>query len=186
MRATAFMMVAFARPSMVGAILPSSRYLARSMAAAADGAEFLVELGAGTGAITEALRERHPAVQTVAVEMQEALAAHLHQRFPTIEVRTEPAHLVLADLLQGPAGTVVVSSLPFRSLPPRWREGTSVAIEEFLLAQPGRRLVQYTYQPRAPFDLSHADALRWRREAVVWRNLPPAWVWTLSAVEPAA
>ena len=174
------MMVAFARPAMVGAILPSSRYLAGLMARAADGAELLIELGAGTGAITEGLRERHPLVSTIVVELQPELARHLRERFPGIEVRAEPAHAVLADHQAGPPGAVVVSSLPFRSLPSPWRERTSLAIEHFLLAHPRRRLVQYTYQPRVPpFELTHLSALRWRRVGMVWRNAPPAWVWEL-------
>ncbi len=173
------MMVAVARPSMVGAILPSSRFLARAMAEAADGAEFLVELGAGTGAITEALQERHPRTPTVAVEMEAVLAKHLHRRFPAVDVRAAPAHRVLAELHEGTERTTIVSSLPFRSLPARWRETTSHAIEHFLLAHPERRMVQYTYQPLVPFKLRAKQALQWRRVELIWRNMPPAWVWTL-------
>ena len=79
LRAAAFMLVAAARPSTVGAILPSSRHLADAMARAARGAEHLVELGAGTGAITEALCEQHPDVPTQAVEMDPLLAQHLRE-----------------------------------------------------------------------------------------------------------
>ena len=53
-----------------------------------------------------------------------------------------------------------------------------MAIESFLLADPQRRLVQYTYQPRAPFEPG-ANGLRWKHVATVWRNAPPAGVWTL-------
>jgi phospholipid N-methyltransferase len=180
MRSAAFMMIAFARPSTVGAVLPSSRHLALAMARAADGAERLVELGAGTGAITEALCERHPGVPTIAVEMEPVLAKHLALRFPQLAVRSAAAHEVLRGLPEGPPATVLVSSLPFRSLPLRWRLRSSQAIERFLLGDPARRLVQYTYQPRAPFDLQHRDALHWRKLALVWRNAPPAWVWELS------
>ena len=130
--------------------------------------------------ITEGLRERHPQVPTVVVELQPELARHLRERFPGAEVRAEPAHAVLADHEAGTAGAVVVSSLPFRSLPSPWRERTSLAIEHFLLAHPQRRMVQYTYQPRVPpFELTHGSALRWRRVGMVWRNAPPAWVWEL-------
>lgn len=183
MRSAAFMLAAAARPSMVGAVLPSSRYLARAMAAAADGASRLIELGAGTGAITEALAERHLGVPMVVVERELRLARHLHRRFPEAEVHAASAHTVL-DALDGDVpGAVVVSSLPFRSLPDPWRQTTIESVERYLLAAPGRRLIQYTYQPRAPFVLSasRAGALRWQREAIVWRNLPPAGVWTLTA-----
>jgi phosphatidylethanolamine/phosphatidyl-N-methylethanolamine N-methyltransferase len=173
------MMLAFARPAMVGALLPSSRGLARAMARAAEGAELIVELGAGTGAITAALCEQHPRTPTIAVELQAALAEHLAARYPQVDVRCAPAHSVLRGLEAAVPRVVLVSSLPFRSLPLRWRAPTSLAIERFLLADARRHLVQYTYQPRAPFDLRHADALRWHQYGVVWRNAPPAWVWVL-------
>jgi phosphatidylethanolamine/phosphatidyl-N-methylethanolamine N-methyltransferase len=185
MRATAFMMLAFAKPSMVGALLPSSRGLARAMAREADGAELVIELGAGTGAITEALRQREPQRPMVAVELQPELAEHLATRFPDVDVRAEPAHKVLRGLQAAKPRVVVVSSLPFRSLPRRWRDSSSLAIEHYLLADARRHLVQYTYQPRAPFDLQHSDRLGWHKRRIVWRNAPPAWVWVLQN-HPAA
>ena len=69
-RTAAFLMVAVTNPALVGAVVPSSRRLAAAMAEAASGAGLLIDLGAGTGAITAALRERHPDVPLVAVEMQ--------------------------------------------------------------------------------------------------------------------
>jgi phospholipid N-methyltransferase len=183
-RAAAFMAVAFARPSTVGAILPSSRHLAAAMARAAHGAQRLIELGAGTGAITQALCEQHPNVPTLAVEMEGELAEHLRQRFPRVEVRAAAAHEVLRKLRR-PECIALVSSLPFRSLPARLRLRTSLAIERFLIEHPHCRLVQYTYLPRAPFDLRLRSTLRWRRVATVWRNVPPAWIWELRAeMEP--
>jgi phosphatidylethanolamine/phosphatidyl-N-methylethanolamine N-methyltransferase len=179
-RSTAFIAAAVARPNTVGAVWPSSRHLADAMARAASGAQRLIELGAGTGAITEALCEQHPDVPTLAVEMQDELADHLRQRFPRIEVRAAAAHEVLRDQRRG-GPTALVSSLPFRSLPMRLRLRSSLAIERFLLAHPARRLVQYTYLPRAPFDLRLGTSLRWRRLEAVWRNVPPAWVWELRA-----
>ena len=179
-RSTAFITAAVAQPSTVGAIWPSSRHLADAMARAAGGAQRLIELGAGTGAITQALCEQHPDVPTLAVEMQSELARHLRQRFPRIEVRAAAAHEVLRDTHR-PGRTALVSSLPFRSLPMRLRLRSSLAIERFLMAHPARRLVQYTYLPRVPFDLRLDSSLRWRRLEAVWRNVPPAWVWELSA-----
>lgn len=174
------MLAAVKGPSTVGAIAPSSRHLADAMARAAAGAPRLIELGAGTGAITAALCRQHAQVPTLAVEMNDVLARHLRHRFPRIEVRAAAAHVVLRDVqLAGP--TALVSSLPFRSLRPTLRARTSRAIERFLLAAPQRRLVQYTYLPRPPFVLRPSAALRWRCVESVWRNVPPAWVWVLSA-----
>jgi phosphatidylethanolamine/phosphatidyl-N-methylethanolamine N-methyltransferase len=180
LRATVFMLVAVARPSTVGAIMPSSRHLAAAMARAAQGAARLVELGAGTGAITAALREQHPGVPTLAVELDRRLADQLQERFPGISVCAAPAHAVLAALPDSAAPVALVSSIPFRSLPLRLRLRSSLAIERFLLGHPQHRLVQYTYLPQVPFDLRN-DGLRWRRIEWVWRNVPPACVWELQA-----
>jgi len=177
----AFLFLALCRPSTVGAVLPSSRRLAETMAGAASGCRCLIELGAGTGAITAALHHRHPQVPLLAVELEPLLARQLHARFPTIEVRAAAAHEVLREAAGLPGDTVLVSSLPFRSLPPRLRLRSSLAIERFLNAGPGRRLVQYSYLPREPFALRGPGTLRWRRLAAVWGNAPPAWVWELSA-----
>ena len=178
--AAAFLALALVRRGTVGAVLPSSQRLAEAMARAADGCSALLELGAGTGAITAALRRRHPQVPLLAVEMEPALARHLRQRFPEVEVREAPAHQVLAQAADGPPGLVLVSSLPFRSLPPELRLRSSLAIEALLHARPGCRLVQYSYLPREPFALQ-SPGLRWRRLCAVWGNAPPAWVWELSA-----
>jgi phosphatidylethanolamine/phosphatidyl-N-methylethanolamine N-methyltransferase len=176
----AFMMLALSRPSTVGAILPSSRRLADTMSRAAHGAQHLIELGAGTGAITAALRRRHPDVPLLAVELEPRLARQLRERFPMVEVRAAPADRVLREAAGLPGETVLVSSLPFRSLPLRLRLRSSLAIERFLLQHPGRRLLQYSYLPREPFALCHAgQQLRWRRLGAVWGNTPPAWVWEL-------
>ena len=180
----AFIAMALSRPSTVGAVLPSSRRLANTMARAAAGADELIELGAGTGAITAALCRRHPGVPLLAVEMAPRLARHLRERFASITVQEAPAHEVLAGLVGRRGATVLVSSLPFRSLPPALRRRSSLAIEAFLLEHPASRLVQYTYLPWQPFRLQHGSRLRWRRVAAVWGNTPPAWVWELGAAGP--
>jgi phosphatidylethanolamine/phosphatidyl-N-methylethanolamine N-methyltransferase len=146
-----FLRHALRRPTAFGSLLPSSRHLAQAMTAQTRGAQLLVELGAGTGAVTRALRLHHPDVPLVAVEAQPHLARHLRERFAGVDVRAQWAHEV-------------------RSLC------------RFLSVDPLRRLVQYTYQPRPPFDLPHsADSrgLRWRRVKTIWRNAPPAGVWVL-------
>lgn len=174
------MMVAFTNPALVGAVCPSSRWLAAAMAHAARGAQLLVELGAGTGAITEALVAQHPAVPLVAVELQPGLADLLQQRFASIEVRCASAHDVLLELhLHAPPQTVLVSSLPFQSLPAPWRESTVQAIASFLRADAQRRLVQYTYGRKAPFELPSSCNLHWTPAGRVWRNAPPANLWSL-------
>jgi phosphatidylethanolamine/phosphatidyl-N-methylethanolamine N-methyltransferase len=182
---TAFMIAALSRPGTVGAIVPSSRRLADAMARAAGGSQQLIELGAGTGAITAALCRIHLDVPLTAVELDPRLAQLLRERFPMIEVRAAAAHEVLCEPQRGSGAAVLVSSLPFRSLPPGLRNRSSVAIERFLIERPASRLVQFTHLPWEPFHLRFGASLRWRRLASVWRNMPPASIWELSASNSA-
>jgi phospholipid N-methyltransferase len=154
--------------------------LADAMARAAAGSQRLIELGSGTGTITAALSRCHPDIPILAVELDLGLAQYLRERFPMIEVRAAAAHEVLCEPQCGSTAVVLVSSLPFRSLPPRLRIRSSMAIERFLIERPASRLVQYTYLPWEPFHLRFGESLRWRRLELVWRNAPPAWVWELS------
>ncbi len=178
-----FLRQALQSPATSGAILPSSPMLARAMARHAHEADLLVELGAGTGAVTQDLRESYPDVPLIAVEAQVEMAAHLSETFPGLDLRIQWAHELLDAMCESaPSRTVLVSSLPFRSLPPEVREITVASVCRFLSTDRERRLVQYTYQPRPPFDLpSSADAvgLQWAKVSMVWRNAPPAGVWVL-------
>ncbi len=163
-------------PALTGAVAPSSRYLASAMVRATGEVRHVVELGAGTGPVTKEIRRRLPDASLVAVEMRSGLAQQLRNDFSGLDVRQGLAHEILDGLVY-PNPAAVVSSLPFRSLPQEMREVTVDSIERFLRRVPGSRLVQFTYQPRAPFDAS-AD-FRWHKTCSVWRNAPPAGVWVL-------
>jgi phosphatidylethanolamine/phosphatidyl-N-methylethanolamine N-methyltransferase len=166
-------------PALTGAVVPSSQFLANAMADAAEGAAHIVELGAGTGPVTRALAQRYPDARLTVVELQPALARQLTRAYPRADVHARPAAEVLDELDAGGLPVVVVSSLPFRCLPAPARAETRSSILRFLRRHPGSWLVQFTYQPRAPFDGEHGFA--WRRGRTVVANLPPAGVWTLSA-----
>lgn len=162
----------------MGAIAPSSAFLAKALCQHARGAQHIIELGAGTGAITQYLHKEFPKATLVVVERDAPMAAALERRFgkgivvaDTIEARQ--------DLIKGiPDQSVVVSSLPFRSFPETVAAPVITLLRDFLLASPKRRLVQYTYGQRVPFRSPHR-ALVWKRQKLILRNIPPAWVWTL-------
>lgn len=168
-------------PALTGALVPSSPVLARAMADAARGAAQIVELGAGTGAVTRALVARLPQVPTLVVELQPELARRLERQFPKLIVHAGPAAEVLDGLAPVPAPAVLVSSLPFRSLPAPVHRQTRESILRFLRVHPGSWLVQYTYAPRAPFDAP--AGFHWMHRRTVVANIPPAGVWTLRAVD---
>ena len=165
-------------PGLVGAIAPSSAFLARALCRHAHGAQHLIELGAGTGVVTAHLRQEFPSATLVVVERDAPMADALRLRFLTC--------IVVADAIQSrkdlfrdiPDDSVTVSSLPFRSLPETVAQQVIALLMDFLLASPKRRLVQYTYGQRVPFDSPHLG-LVWKRQKLILRNIPPAWVWTL-------
>ena len=169
-------------PAYTGAIVPSSQFLAEAMADAAAGAAHVVELGAGTGPVTRVLSTRYPGARLTVVEMQPALASRLARAYPRATVLARPAAEVLDEMHNEigdeRAPVVLVSSLPFRSLPTLVRQQTRQSILRFLRSGRNRWLVQFTYQPRAPFEAELG--FRWRHVKTVMANLPPAGVWTLS------
>ena len=165
-------------PTAVGAIAPSSRHLAAAMADGAANFDAIVEIGAGTGAITESLVTRHPNVQLVVFELASSLADKLRRRFPAAQVISGPFHENVSALDALPERTVLVSALPFRSLPRRIVRPTVDALATFMRAAPDRHLMQFSYRLQAPFVAP--DDFEWRRVTTVWRNAPPANVWQLS------
>jgi phosphatidylethanolamine/phosphatidyl-N-methylethanolamine N-methyltransferase len=161
----------------MGALLPSSKALARHMAglSLAEGEGPVVELGAGTGVVTAALLDRGIAPsRLVAVERSPALAEILRSRFPGVRVVCGDAcdlrRLLRRLSPEAPVGTIqIVSSLPLRSLP----ENTVRAIlrEIGALLRPGGTWIQYTYA------LAHRrvpPGFQRRESSFVWKNVPPA------------
>jgi len=171
----------FKAAALTGAVAPSSRFLARAMARAAHGADALVELGAGGGAVTRTLAEVYPDLRLVVVELRNDLVLRLRQEFEGLEIHAAPAATVLRSLAELPAATGIVSSLPFRSMPKLAKHETVCSILDFLGKSPGRFMVQFTYYPGAPFPVP--VEFNWRKTSWVARNLPPAAVWVL---EPSA
>jgi phospholipid N-methyltransferase len=166
-------------PATVGAVAPSSRCLAEAMAHGVESFEAIVEVGAGTGVVTESLARRHPSARLIVFELADQLASELRERFPHAQVVGGAFHKNVAVLQDLPAKTIIVSGLPFRSLSSGVVEPTVAAFAELLYADRARRLVQFTYQPRVPFVAP--IALRWHRIKTVWLNAPPANVWHLSS-----
>lgn len=168
-----------ASPAGIGAICPSSPWLARYMAAQVpldDGV--VVELGAGTGAVTQALLDRgiSPS-KLLVVEFSPEFVHRLRERFPAVKIiQGNAAHL---DSLLPPGTTVntVVSSLPLCSLP---RSDTFAIVQQWnrLFRQSGGRVVQFTYNlGRPPWQRLVETPLG--RRHVIGANIPPAQVFTL-------
>lgn len=161
----------------VGAALPSSPILARRVAnfLPSRPSGYVVELGAGTGAITEALLTRGIAARRLfAVERSIVMSKHLRKKFPRLNVLTGDA-AELGELLPRKVNpdhiSYIVSGLPLRRLD----EDVTRAImgEVRLLLPENGRFIQITYDLRRKRN-ANIKGFELCESALVWRNLPPA------------
>lgn len=174
-------------PHRIGALAPSSRYLAYAMAREVDvrHARLVVELGGGTGSITRGLLAAGlPQERLIVVERDERLYRLLRERFPELLVLKGDA-TELVQLLR-PLGigqvSAVVSGLPLLSMPKRLRH--RIVEQAFALMGEKGALVQFTYGIASPLP-EREFPVQGRVRALVWRNLPPAFVWRYERHRPA-
>jgi phospholipid N-methyltransferase len=166
-------------PRPMGSAMPSSPFLARRMASYLPRSPkgYVVELGAGTGAITAALLKRGiPAEQIISVERSETMVRLLKRRFPFVKIAlgdaSELRALLRAFLAKNDFEVShIVSSLPLRSLPED--VVTSIIREVHAILPKNGRLVQYTYNLGRTSHPSLSGFKR-IRTCVVWANVPPA------------
>ena len=167
------------KPLHMGAVMPSSKLLARTMAqyVAVDSKGPVIELGPGTGAITNALIE-HGVDQKrlVLVEYNPGFCALLRDRYPQAKVVQGDAYALRASLdkvLDAPA-SAVVSGLPLVTKPMLTR--LKLIRDAFVALAPGAPFVQFTYSVAPPIPKSLPGVSTEASERI-WMNLPPARVW---------
>ena len=169
-----------ANPLQMGSIVPSSPALCRRVALhthAADD-EAVIELGAGTGVVTQMLLKQQviPAERLFIVEIVRDMAQHLRAELP------EAAHVIEGDARRLPAliptewhgkiGTVIVG-IPLVLLPFAEQRRFIDAIEA---VAPGKGFILYSYCVTSPLDWKKHDLVA-KREAWTPLNVPPASVW---------
>ncbi|MBN8977827.1 MAG: methyltransferase [Xanthobacteraceae bacterium] len=167
------------KPLHMGAVMPSGRVLARTMAQYVDAHATgpVVELGPGTGAITSALIE-HGIDQSrlVLVEYNPGFCALLRDRYPQATVVQGDAYVLrdsLSKVLKAPA-SAVVSGLPLVTKPMLTR--LKLIRDAFSALTPGAPFVQFTYSVTPPIPKSLPGVSTEASERI-WMNLPPARVW---------
>ena len=167
------------KPLHMGAVMPSSKLLARTMAqyVDVDSKGPVIELGPGTGAITNALIE-HGVDQKrlVLVEYNPGFCALLRDRYPQAKVVQGDAYALRASLdavLDAPA-SAVVSGLPLVTKPMLTR--LKLIRDAFAALAPGAPFVQFTYSVAPPIPKSLPGVSTEASERI-WMNLPPARVW---------
>jgi phospholipid N-methyltransferase len=180
-----FLRRAVRRPDLLGAPAPTGTQLAARVADAvpADRPVTVVELGAGTGALTSAIAARlAPGSRFVAIELDPELAAHLRAVRPDVEVVEGDAVDVVAilDSIGIGSGCVdaVVSSLPWTFLPPAVRRRLLADIAALLVPDGVFTLIRVLVALPSRVRVLRADLsgafTDVREDRPVWRNLPPA------------
>ncbi|ACK51868.1 Methyltransferase type 12 [Methylocella silvestris BL2] len=172
----------FENPLRAGAVSPSGRFLARMMARYVDPHQTgpVIELGPGTGAITEALLARGVAPDRLyLIEFDPNFCRHLRRRFPGVHVIEGDAYR-FRELLAGrfdEAVTAVVSSLPLLVKSEKQRFG--LLGDAFDCMAEDGAFIQFTYGVVSPIprDSAQGPAFRAEPSPPVWLNLPPARVW---------
>jgi phosphatidylethanolamine/phosphatidyl-N-methylethanolamine N-methyltransferase len=172
------------RPLSIGAVTPSGKVLARAMARYVDPTSSgpVVELGPGTGPVTEALVEAGVSPsRLVLVEFDPSFCRILQARYPEATLVQGDAYSLrrlLETLLMQPAAAVV-SGLPLVTKPirERWR----LIRDAFDLMVPGAPFVQFTYSVASPLP-KRLGGFTAEASERIWMNLPPARVWVYRKV----
>lgn len=167
------------KPLSIGAVTPSGKVLARTMASFVDPSVPgpVIELGPGTGPVTEALVEQgvDPS-RLVLVEFNPEFCRLLRTRYPEATVVRGDAyalHRVFGRVLSQPAAAIV-SGLPLVTKPLKTR--VRLLREAFRLMQPNAPFVQFTYAVVPPIPRALAGVTTEASERI-WMNVPPARVW---------
>src|SRR5271170_7645248 len=170
------------KPLQIAAVTPSSKRLACVMAELVDLSRPgpVLELGAGTGSITRGLLEAGcPSERLIALEREPQLAATLRRSFPGISTIVGDATTLTEHFARNGIDQLcaVVSSLPIK-----W---FSVEAQRDVVAPciarlgRGGRFLQMTNAFSSPIAIDPLG-IAGARVAHVWRNLPPAQVWSYS------
>jgi phosphatidylethanolamine/phosphatidyl-N-methylethanolamine N-methyltransferase len=169
-------------PLAVGAVAPSSRHLANLMVTGMKAGSRVIELGAGTGAVTAAiLNAGVRASDLTLVEQNEEFAAILSTKFPdTTIVRGNAVSLRHHICTESGKADFVVSGLPLLLFPTRSK--ARLLSQIFKTLSDEGCLYQYTYGVRCPISRKLLRNLGLEASLVKFTpfNIPPAFVYRVS------
>ena len=180
MSALKFVWQYITKPRTVGAILPSSKYLAKKMVANVnfEKASFIVEYGPGTGVFTdEILSKLRPHARLLLIERNPEFAEQLTRKYKNnqfVTVKNDTAEQIgkYLNMYSYPKADYILSGLPFASLPQEVSENIIKQTKEHLSADGKFITFQYTLF-RKGFLAKHFDDISISHEL---RNIPPAYV----------
>ena len=165
-------------PLQMGSVIPSSPVLCKLIAKHIEkGSEAAVlELGAGTGAVTHSLiRSGIAPRRIVLVEIVPEMAEHLELTFPETKVLQADAFNLPVEKLNHIAPNIgtVICGIPLVLLPEKKQRQF---IDQVKAVAPGKGFLLYTYCITSPLPYR---TLKLEAERLAWTplNFPPASVW---------
>jgi len=196
----------------IGAVIPTSRYAARMMAAEyarRSGPRQVLEVGPGTGSISaEIVRWLRPGDHLTLVELNDDFVAYLRERlerepaFRRVRDQVTLLHMDVTQLDRALRFDYIVSAVPFNNLPPELVEVILECYREILKPDGVLTYIEYAYlraakqrllsgAAQAQFDAvnqildGYIERYQFRRDFDL-RNVPPAWARHLRFHEPPA
>jgi len=174
-------------PGSVGAVLPSSRYLARALVGRLElqPGQLILEYGPGTGPVTAIVRESLPTgAKYLGIELEPRFHQLLVHRYPTMDFHLGSAADVTKILAERnlPRPARIVSGLPFASLPPAVQDAVITGIVDSVR---GTHADFRTFQYVHAYGMKAARRFRalmaerfdgFERIGPIVRNVPPAFV----------
>ncbi len=174
-------------PVGIGAVIPSSRYLAKVMTSdiGLEHAENVVEIGPGSGVFTsKILKIISPKAKFFVVELNPTMHKHLSEKYPNVKIYNESAEN-LPELIKKEkisSVDVVVSSLPWASFPTELQSKLLDAIYKCIAK--GGRFTTYGYIHGKIMPRGHSIRKLLKHKfhtvetsEIIWQNLPPAFVY---------
>jgi phospholipid N-methyltransferase len=161
----------FLHPKTIGAIAPTSKWTAHLMAEPISPSASILEIGAGTGALTrEILKRIDHSEQLTLVEIDPELAEILHQNFPFLKVNVEDVERSLQRKISYDA---VVSGIPFASMDKQKRLRIFKLIQRQL--NPNGLFIAFQYSLYTKRELESIFSKVDIRFSLL--NLPPAFIY---------
>lgn len=171
---------------MIGAIAPSSRYLAAEMIRGLDlgHSNAVLEYGPGSGVFTDAILPRlGKHTKFLPIELNDDMAAAFEKRHPRVKLIHDSVEHArrICDEHGIDQVDYIISGLPWASFP----ESLQVRILDGVtkVLKPGGTLVTFGYHVGTLMPAGKRFARLFRqyfattsRTPVIWRNIPPAFV----------
>ena len=171
-------------PKKVGAVLPSSRYLAEAMVEGLDlhAGDTIVEYGPGTGPMTRVIAEKiGNGMRYLGIERDPEFHSLLTRRFPQLDFHLGSAEQIGKILKERGfcAPKVIISGLPFASFSATVQQRLAKRTREALAPQGQFRTFQYVHAYGLPSArrfraMMNRQFERFECSAPVYRNVPPA------------